>query len=148
MLGDELLLDSYQFLRKPAISLSATGLSEIEAIRRIRKGISPWASEFYSTPPLVLPELPRHGKSNGNPAAAWRQMTLGVAPTADAAADKPAGAIRQPSNRGTEEDWDAYHSSLYHANQEVMIRMLLRAEENASINKLRLSNLNKVNTPS
>ena len=113
-----------------AISLSATGLSEIEAVRRIRNGISPWASEFYSTPPLVLPKLPHHGKSGGTSAAAH------------------AGATRHPVNRGTEEDWAAYHSSLYHANQEVMIRMLLRAQENARINKLnRLRLLNQLNNP-
>ncbi|WWC92046.1 uncharacterized protein L201_007000 [Kwoniella dendrophila CBS 6074] len=42
VLGSEILLNSYQFLRDPSIVLHASGLKEIEAIELLRKGINPY----------------------------------------------------------------------------------------------------------
>ncbi|WVW81104.1 hypothetical protein I302_103095 [Kwoniella bestiolae CBS 10118] len=124
VLGSELLLNAYQFLRDPSIVLHAPGLREIEAILLLRKGIDPYTNQPKShhhssliggdsnTKPL-LPGKIAYNVQTGQK----KQLPLGMKKLND---DIPTKSIGSSSH----EDWEEYHQRLYGANAEMMVELL------------------------
>ncbi|KAK6906848.1 hypothetical protein I203_100835 [Kwoniella mangroviensis CBS 8507] len=121
VLGSELLLNAYQFLRDPSIVLHAPGLREIEAILLLRKGIDPYTNQpkshhASSGTGVTKPLLP--GKITYNiQTGEKKQLRLGMKKRND---DIPTKSIGSSS----EEDWNEYHDRLYKANKEMMLELL------------------------
>nr|XP_031857893.1 uncharacterized protein CI109_006689 [Kwoniella shandongensis]KAA5524965.1 hypothetical protein CI109_006689 [Kwoniella shandongensis] len=116
ILGSELLLNAYEFLRVPAIQIEAAGLREIEAIRLLREGIDPYTSQFTTSPPRVLlPGMP--GPS------AWHQGLESYSD--DSLVEQPRSDV-VTNHGGTKEQWDEYHRRIYEGNAEMMRALLTR----------------------
>ncbi|WWC72365.1 uncharacterized protein I206_106327 [Kwoniella pini CBS 10737] len=145
ILGSELLLNSYQFLRDPSIILHAPGLKEIEAIEMLRKNIDPYTNQPISkiggvesitttkTKDLknIKPLLPKydlgkkiHSRSFG------KQLPLGMKKIKDNNNNNNNKILNKQileSNfSDSEENWKEYHNNLYKENKEMFIDLFER----------------------
>ncbi|KAK8850315.1 hypothetical protein IAR55_004232 [Kwoniella newhampshirensis] len=116
ILGSELLLNAYEFLRVPALQVEAAGLREIESVRLLREGIDPYASQFTSSPPRLL--LP------GMAGSQWLGELENYAE--DAVDGKMTRGNTVTNHAGTKKEWDEYHERLYEGNAEMMTAMFGR----------------------
>ncbi|WVQ95756.1 hypothetical protein IAU59_002855 [Kwoniella sp. CBS 9459] len=117
ILGSELLLNAYQFLREPSVILHQPGMTEIEAIASLRQLIDPSSpSSSSSLIPLDARTTSAEWAEDESPAA---QVHL----SADAE-DQNDDVLRKFG--GDEDDWEEYHTRLYDANAEMMIDLLER----------------------
>ncbi|WRT70474.1 uncharacterized protein IL334_007472 [Kwoniella shivajii] len=119
ILGSELLLNAYQFLRDPSIVLHAPGLKEIEAISLLRKGIDPNTQH--------KPLLPASSSSSSTDDNAYdtQQSNRGSGQLPMGMRNRKRGNVVSSKSFGaTREDWDQYHDKLYEANSEMMFDLL------------------------
>ncbi|WWC67964.1 uncharacterized protein I206_101883 [Kwoniella pini CBS 10737] len=128
ILGSELLLNAYQFLRNPAIELHSLGLREIEAIELLRKGIDPYTnlSKYQNDvssntieqssiePQPLLPKINHDSRFGGRTILQGKKEMSDDFFTTD-----------NSVNYGNT-DWEVYHQNIYKANQEMMSDLFIR----------------------
>ncbi|WWC65461.1 uncharacterized protein I303_108079 [Kwoniella dejecticola CBS 10117] len=159
VLGSELLLNAYQFLRDPSIVLHAPGLREIEAVEMLRKGIDP-----YTNRPLARThhQAVTGDNSSGNENENGNEIAKGNGKGKVSLMDAKPLLPKFNSNTHTEgrlhprglgkqlplgmkklnddiptkqiasssqEDWAEYHENLYNANKEMMLDLFERLAE-------------------
>ena len=111
ILATPLVLESYSFLRPPALVLHPSGMSEVAAIGLIRQGIDPMSYLPHmpallptSAPEPLFPSIWHHGPRD------------------------PKRSIHGDS-RALADEWQRYHKTLYDANALMMRRLLLDLED-------------------
>ncbi|OCF41271.1 hypothetical protein I317_04929 [Kwoniella heveanensis CBS 569] len=123
ILGSELLLNAYQFLRDPSIVLHQPGMTEIEAIAALRASIDP------SNPSSSKALLPVDSRSDAPEWAEDEFPSAQVHLSADSESDTDVrieGGDVMKRFGGDAQDWEEYHGRLYEANAEMMIDLLER----------------------
>ncbi|WVF68092.1 hypothetical protein IAT40_002855 [Kwoniella sp. CBS 6097] len=116
ILGSELLLNAYQFLRDPSIILHQPGMTEIEAIASLRQSVDP------ASPRMSKALIPLDSRSV---APEWAEDEFPSAQVhLSANSESEVDAMR--TFGGDEDAWRDYHGRLYDANAAMMIDLLER----------------------
>nr|XP_018259482.1 uncharacterized protein I303_08411 [Kwoniella dejecticola CBS 10117]OBR81640.1 hypothetical protein I303_08411 [Kwoniella dejecticola CBS 10117] len=131
LLGSELLLNAYQFLREPAIILHKPGMREIEAIGLLRKGLDP----YTANKPVFQDRSPLEAENSRSWNKELLTETKPLLPKCLLSSEQPVHSVRKVGqshgpdgepNFDPSSEWKQYHQNLYVANKGMMSDLLER----------------------